>query len=172
MSQNEKDGCDRQSDCYIEKRSPKPGPRSSIFEDWAHEAASLHENLAVAKAHIRARLLAFLLKAALLNMASAYKATVPHDYLYGILSVGGTSIYPKELAPNYALRYEDVFHQYSKLILEYTGDLAIIPRTQHNLAGVPSWVPDFKVALAAPASTNVSPSSIKPDVAISEDGRV
>ena len=146
---------------------------ASIFAGWVNEAGSLWEDPVVAKEFLSSRLLAFVLRAAFLIMVSEYKAKIPHDYLYGILSIGGTTKLPRKLAPDYSQRFEDVFHEYSKLILYHTGDLAIIPRMRHELKGVPSWVPDFRSARAFPfTSVGEFSLSVNFDVSISKDGRV
>jgi hypothetical protein len=148
---------------------------ASIFSDWADHAEDLSETSAVAKEFLSTRLLAFVLKAALMSMGSEFRATIPHDYLYGILSLSGNTAYPRKLAPDYALSYEHVFHEYTRLILEHTGDLRIIPRNRRELRGVPSWVPDFRSRRSFVADTDgvdIPRFPVHPDVKISDDGGV
>jgi hypothetical protein len=148
---------------------------ASIFSDWADHAGISSETSAVAKDFLSTRLLAFVLRAALMSMESEFRATIPHDYIYGILSLGGNMAYPQKIAPDYALSYEHVFHEYTRLILEHTGDLRIIPRNRHELRGVPTWVPDFRSTRAFRAETDGATMphlSVHPHVNISDDGRV
>jgi hypothetical protein len=148
---------------------------ASIFSDWADHTRDSSETSAIAKEFLSTRLLAFVLKAALMTMGSGFRATIPHDYLYGILSLSGNMAYPQNLAPDYALSYEHVFHEYTRLILEHTGDLRIIPGNRRELRGVPSWVPDFRYVRAFFSDTdraNIPHLSVHHDVNISDDGRV
>ena len=155
ISQTIKDEiCDQQLHDCKERTTGTSG--ASIFAGWVNDAGSLWEDPVIAKEFLSGRLLAFVLRSAFLSMVSEYKAEIPHDYLYGILSIGGTTKLPRKLAPDYAQRFEDVFHEYSKLILYHTGDLAIIPRMRHELKGVPSWVPDFRSARAFPFTSVLS----------------
>jgi hypothetical protein len=157
------------------KNSVGRSREASIFSDWADHAGDLSETSAIAKEFLSTRLLAFVLRAVLVIMESEFRATIPHDYLYGILSLSGNMAYPQKLAPDYTLSYEHVFHEYTRLILEHTGDLRIIPRNRRKLRGVPSWVPDLRSTRAFPADTlevNIPHLSAHPDVNISEDGRI
>jgi len=149
------------------------GHFSSIFEDWTNDAEDLWESPAVAQEFLSTKLLAFLLRAALSALIARFEATIPHDYLYGIISLGGIMVFPRNLVPDYTLPFEDVFHQYTELILRHTGDLTIIPRRRHGLKGVPSWVPDYgssKVILKHLDKDRQL--SVNPDVSVSDDGRV
>ncbi|KAH6857412.1 heterokaryon incompatibility protein-domain-containing protein [Alternaria rosae] len=112
--------------------------------------------------------------AALRGSVSQFKATVPHDYIYGILSMGGNMVNCRKLSPDYTLRFEDVYHECTTLILEHTGDLNIIPRYRNRLDGMPSWVPDYRCNIVSPALTEWLPgeASGTSDVSVSDDGRV
>ena len=149
-----------------------PVHSASIFQDWTNDAKDLWEMPAVAQEYLSTKLLTFLLRAAASAMFDTFAATIPHDYLYGIISLGGITIFPRNLAPDYTLPFEAVFHQYTELILRHTGDLAIIPRMRHGLKGVPSWVPDYRssrVYRKLPVEDNLS---VNPDVSVSDDGLV
>jgi hypothetical protein len=59
------------------------------------------------------------------------------------------------------------------VILEYTGDLCIIPRLTNELEGVPSWVPDFRsIYMASVTLSPVYPLVSSSDVRFTEDGLV
>jgi hypothetical protein len=73
-----------------------------------------------------------------------YKCAVPHDMIYGTLSLADTSILPKELAPNYTLPYARVYYEYFRFIAQHTGNLSLLSTFKNELEGVPSWVPDFR----------------------------
>jgi len=109
-------------------------------------------------------------------MQPNFKATVPHDYLYGILSTSGITGYPKSLIPNYALPFVEVFHSYTVTILKHTGELSIPSRKTHKLTGVPTWVPDFRsdtiLYFEPRAMQQEQELSVNSDVKISEDDRV
>jgi len=151
----------------------RPVHLASIFKDWANNAEDLWEIPALAQELLSTKLLAFLLRAAPYTMVARFEATIPRDYLYGLISPGGNMVSPQNLAPDYTLPFEDVFHQYTGLILHHTGDLTIVSRKRHELEGVPSWVPDHR-------STPVQflkllykdKPSVNPDVSVSVDGRV
>jgi len=151
----------------------RPGHVASIFEDWTNDALDLWEMPTVAQEFLRTKLLAFLLRAALSAMLARFEATIPHDYLYGVISVGGIMVFPQNLAPDYTLPFEAVFHEYTGLILRHTGDLAIIPRRRHGLEGVPSWVPDYRSSKAFIQRLDKDRRlSVNPDVSVSDDTRV
>lgn len=88
--------------------------------------------------------LATILSRVLSEMPVTLQATVPHDYIYGIMSMIDPPVYPKALAPDYSIPYSEVYHRYARAVLESTGDLSFLPRTKNGLCGVPSWVPDFR----------------------------
>jgi len=150
----------------------RPVHSASIFEDWTSDAEDLWEMPAVAQEFLRTKLLAFLLKAVLSVMFARFEATIPHDYLYGVISLSGIMMFPRNLAPDYTLPFEDVFHQYTGLILRHTGDLSIIPRKRHGLKGVPSWVPDYGSSEVSLRLLDEDTLSVNPDVSVSDDGRV
>jgi len=93
----------------------RPAHLASIFQGWANDAEDFWETPAVAQEFLRTKLLAYLLRAALSVLVARFEATIPHDYLYGIISIGGIMVFPRNLAPDYTLPFETVFHQYTGL---------------------------------------------------------
>ena len=74
------------------------------------------------------------------------RATVPHDYIYGLLGIVDTWTLPPHLVPDYTLPYACVFAEHARFIISRTGDLRLLmDRTAYPdpLDGVPSWVPNF-----------------------------
>ncbi|KAH0562355.1 hypothetical protein GP486_002946 [Trichoglossum hirsutum] len=61
----------------------------------------------------------------LAQICGSFNATDPRDTIYAILGLLGTDTIPQELFPDYTTSVEDVFHN-------------------KDLAGVPSWVPDWR----------------------------
>lgn len=89
------------------------------------------------------------------------EATVPHDRLYGLLGLRGTVAIPKLLQPDYSHPAGEVFFAYAKWIIQTTRRIHVISFGQNELAGYPSWVPNFTGgANLAKASTEyqISPS--------------
>lgn len=72
------------------------------------------------------------------------KSSVPHDYFYGVLGLLRQHELPKSLLPDYNLSFEEVSMEYTKYILESTGDLRIIETHAGELQNCPSWVPDVR----------------------------
>lgn len=150
---------------------------ANIFQNWAIELlrsrGSFHEDVAEI---LKTRICAFVSRNMLSQMQPNFKATVPHDYLYGILSTSGITGYPKSLIPNYALPFVEVFHSYTVTILKHTGELSIPSRKTHKLTGVPTWVPDFRsdtiLYFEPRAMQQEQELSVNSDVKISEDDRV
>lgn len=148
--------------------------RANMFTGWIDYTGALLARSAVAKEFVSTRLLAFILRAALRGTVSQFKATVPQDYIYGILPMGGNMVNCRKLSPDYTLRFEDVYHECTTLILEHTGDLNIIPRYRNRLDETPSWVPDYRCSIVSPVFTEWLPgeASGTSDVSVSDDGRV
>jgi len=95
---------------------------------------------------------------------SMRKCSVPHDQVYGMLSMVNFRKLPEELMPNYNTPFGDVFWQYTKYIIAETGDLRIIQCVHNELVGYPSWVPNLRFN----GDLNVS---IRSPVIISGNGR-
>jgi hypothetical protein len=55
-----------------------------------------------------------------------YKCFVPHDMIYGILSLAHTGNFPKELAPDYNLPHTKVYWEYFRFIAKHTGNLSLL----------------------------------------------
>ena len=74
--------------------------KPAILSTWAKEAYRLSGSPNGAEELIRAQLYAHLLRRILRSMVLTFRATVEHDYLYGILSMTGGLRYPRLLAPD------------------------------------------------------------------------
>jgi len=91
----------------------------------------------------------------LMTKMGGKQATVPHDYIYGLLGMVDASTLPQHLRPDYTLPYARVFADYARFLIEQTGDLRLLmDRTRYPepLDGVPSWVPNpatFKAGLSS-----------------------
>ncbi|CAN9144873.1 unnamed protein product [Alternaria alternata] len=147
----------------------------SVFDEWVDKAQKTSKNSQEAKELFRTRLFAFVLRNVLSSMHTTFLATIPHDYLYGVLSIGGSLGYPKMLAPNYRTPFAEVFHAYVMVILEHTGSVSIIPRLRRQLEGVPSWVPDFRserVPMVITHTNTETALNTSRQVHVIENGRV
>lgn len=51
---------------------------------------------------------------------------------------------PQALIPNYSLPFAEVFHQYTRIFIENTGELEFLTRSGQQLEHVPSWVADYR----------------------------
>ncbi|KAH8702755.1 heterokaryon incompatibility protein-domain-containing protein [Phaeosphaeriaceae sp. PMI808] len=81
----------------------------------------------------------------LLFYTSGLEASVPHDYIYGLLGLIREPRLPYELIPQYNAAFEDVYHMCTKYILKQTMNPAILMLGRlGNMRGAPSWVPDFR----------------------------
>ncbi len=70
-------------------------------------------------------------------------ATVPHDYIYGLLGMVNLAQLPTQLTPNYRPSYGQVYKDYTKFIIENTKDLRILMFWMNTVSGQPSWVNGF-----------------------------
>ena len=70
-------------------------------------------------------------------------ATVPHDYIYGLLGMVNFARLPTQLTPNYRLSHGQVCKDYTKFIIENTSDLRILMFLDNTVGGQPSWVNGF-----------------------------
>jgi len=158
--------------------SPSPEREEYVPMYWAGVLQEPNRSPLHAEETLRTRVFAVILEAAISNMVPTFKATIPHDYIYGVLSIGGNLRCPDALVPDYTLPFAEVFHTYSMAILKHTSALSIIPRITNKLEGVPSWVPDFrspppffsKNLLPKRGETSIMEDSRK--INITEDGRV
>ncbi|KAK3333556.1 heterokaryon incompatibility protein-domain-containing protein [Cercophora scortea] len=82
----------------------------------------------------------------LLRWARArFQATDPRDYLYALLGLLGTDDIPLDLRPDYTLPFEHVFHKFTIYLIKGAGTINFLDCAgMHRLAGVPSWVPDWR----------------------------
>ena len=70
-------------------------------------------------------------------------ATVPHDYVYGLLGLVNLAQLPTQLTPNYRMSYGQVYKDYTRFIMENTKDLRILMFLKHVVLAQPSWVSGF-----------------------------
>jgi hypothetical protein len=52
--------------------------------------------------------------------------------------------FPPELVPDYTLPFGQVFQDYTRYVIENTGDLRILNCDRNELENFPSWVPDLR----------------------------
>jgi hypothetical protein len=102
------------------------------------------------------------------NTGGQFRASLPHDYIYGLLGLTGSKELPPTLTPDYSKSYLLVYQQYTKFIIEHTGNLSIMlrSRVQVDIQGVPSWVPDFR-EVPIPSRP---PKDVSSTIYFSEDG--
>lgn len=86
----------------------------------------------------------------LLSQTFGYESSMPHDKIYGTLgmlvAICGIAALPEHLTPNYALPFEKVYWDYSKFIIEHTGDLTMLCSSGAPLKNTPTWVPDLRMS--------------------------
>jgi hypothetical protein len=94
-----------------------------------------------------------------------YRATLPHDYIYGLLGLVGIQTLPSVLTPDYNKPYPQVCREYARFIFENTRDLTILLRSHSEISGVPTWVPGFRSDYRPQKGidTNLSPVSFSDD---------
>jgi hypothetical protein len=102
------------------------------------------------------------------NTGGQFCASFPHDYIYGLLGLTSSKELPPTLIPDYSKPYLLVYQQYTKFIIEHTGNLSIMlrSRVQVDIQGVPSWVPDFR-EVPIPSGP---PKDVSSTISFSEDG--
>ncbi|KAN0119323.1 HET domain containing protein [Hyaloscypha variabilis] len=83
------------------------------------------------------------------NTHGGFGATLPHDYIYGILGLVCSGKLPDVLQPDYNKPLAQVYQEYTRFIIEATGNLSILFRESSSLEGSPSWVPDFRAECTA-----------------------
>jgi len=83
----------------------------------------------------------------LLNVVAGGDCSKPHDYVYGILGATELTNLPRHLLPNYDIAFAQVFKDYSRYIIEQTGDLSILACYENHLEDVPRWVPDLRYGI-------------------------
>lgn len=77
----------------------------------------------------------------------SFKATDPHDIIYAILGLLGTATIPRELLPDYTASVGHVFHQTAIYLVRHMRRVEFLrfeKRENQDLAGVPTWVPDWR----------------------------
>ncbi|EEU41553.1 uncharacterized protein NECHADRAFT_87741 [Fusarium vanettenii 77-13-4] len=67
----------------------------------------------------------------LIGESTELKATVPHDYIYGLLGLLDCNPLPEALFPDYTKPFEDLYHRFTAFILAETRDPRVL-----NLGGV------------------------------------
>lgn len=80
----------------------------------------------------------------MLGQIGGSRSTLPHDLVYGVLSLPDIPQLPDTLIPNYQIPYLTVFHHYSMFLFAETGNLSLLRSPKRALpAGCPTWVLDF-----------------------------
>jgi len=103
------------------------------------------------------------LRSPILSLAQYSSATDPRDKVYGLLGLLPTELVRKidRGEQNYVLSTEEVFTNFSKAIIEFTGDLDAIYAGTHkreappNLS-IPSWATDWTVKPGRTSGTDNS----------------
>jgi len=98
----------------------------------------------------------------ILGFTKGHHATLPHDYIYGLLGLARREAPPPLLTPDYNRPYPQVCQEYARFIFENTGDLSVLLHSNSEISGVRSWVPDVRPNIYwAPEYTekNLSPLS-------------
>jgi hypothetical protein len=80
-----------------------------------------------------------------MNIGLKY-STIPHDRIYGFLSIVKNKQLPPRLKPNYRQSYEDLCRDFTHHLVEQTRDLRLLAfiNNMEPLEGQPSWVVDFR----------------------------
>jgi hypothetical protein len=82
----------------------------------------------------------------LFNLCQNAQATVPHDKIYGLLSIMPEAIkMDMKQYTDYTLPIEAVFVAFSKAVINYTGRLDIIYSRSLRQELAPSWVTDWRL---------------------------
>ncbi|KAH7359715.1 heterokaryon incompatibility protein-domain-containing protein [Pyrenochaeta sp. MPI-SDFR-AT-0127] len=93
------------------------------------------------------------------------------DYFYGILGFFNHGELPESLLPDYSLPVGRVARDYTRYIVESTGELKIIESSMgYQLADCPSWVPNVKYLTARHGHKSKVSKGNKPFV-FSDDGQ-
>jgi Heterokaryon incompatibility protein (HET) len=79
----------------------------------------------------------------LLRSSVGRKSRKPQDRIYGLLGMITANI-PSGLEPDYSIPTSQLFHDYTKYIIQGTGDLRILFCYGSSLSDVPTWVPDLQ----------------------------
>lgn len=105
------------------------------------------------------------------HTASSHVCSVPHDMIYGLLGIADSpSDLPDFLKPNYTTKFSEVYREYTKFLIEATGELVLLQKSVGVFSDQPSWVADFRYqrSLFLTRATEVSPS---PFIKFTHDGR-
>ncbi|KAH6723806.1 hypothetical protein BKA61DRAFT_664527 [Leptodontidium sp. MPI-SDFR-AT-0119] len=97
-----------------------------------------------------------------------FKATDPHDLVYGLPGLLGATI-PNEIYPDYSLSVSKVFHQYTMYMIKGTNTLDFLCSLKRDLPDVPSWVSDWRHTIFNEKGSKKSFAGSL-DTGISEDG--
>lgn len=93
----------------------------------------------------------------IMKFMSNREATQAHDYIYGLLGMTSRDKLPPALTPDYSLPFGRVYQDYTRYLIENTGDLRILDCGESRLENFPSWVPDLRKRRTwrkAPCTTN------------------
>lgn len=107
----------------------------------------------------------------LLDRATGHlKSNLPQDMIYGLLGMTDIPQLPEDLKPDYEKPWCEVFRNYSRFLIESTGNLALMPTTANDLVGEPSWVPDLREQRFGSTGLNSEPPT-SASVTFSRDGK-
>lgn len=109
------------------------------------------------------------LYALLRRTCGSFKATDPRDIIYAILGLLGTATIPRELLPDYTASVGHVFHQTAMYLVRHLRRVDFLrfrKREDEDLAGVPTWVPDWRYVRMGEVRGYENPSTAN----VSEDG--
>lgn len=77
------------------------------------------------------------------GVSGIFQATDEKDKIYAVLGMLSYETLPPHLEPNYALSTGRIFRDYTRYILEETGNLNILTCRSSFRQSFPSWVPDW-----------------------------
>jgi hypothetical protein len=83
-----------------------------------------------------------------MKLTNIYKSTLPHDIIYGVLSLINILKIPPYIIPDYRKPFLEVCYEYTKFLVENTENLMILSvfgsNVEKEAANVPTWVADFR----------------------------
>lgn len=85
--------------------------------------------------------------------------------IYGLLGLAcPPSHLPDRLTPAYDISFQDLYREYTRFLIEATGELVVLEKCLGNFPDQPSWVADFRqqIPLFLSISTQTSPSPLVP----------
>ncbi|KAI8711986.1 hypothetical protein NCS52_01463700 [Fusarium sp. LHS14.1] len=106
----------------------------------------------------------------LIGESTELKATVPHDYIYGLLGLLDCNPLPEALFPDYTKTFEELYHRFTAFILAETRDPRVLNLgAVGGLEGVPFWTPDLRQTLNAKINNSQRTGAC---ISLSEDRQI